>query len=163
MRRLILLRHAKSSWADHQLSDWERPLNNRGIGDAPKMAERLKDIVPSLDFILCSDARRTQETLAFFLPILGMSSDQVKLEHRIYEADLRTLISIIEDLPDTFEAVMVIGHNPGLSLLNLYYTGEAMDMPTCCFVEIIFEQDSWTALSGNTGIMRSFEYPKKDL
>jgi phosphohistidine phosphatase len=123
----------------------------------------MREFFTKPEFILCSDARRTQETLRYFLPTLEIDSAHYVLEHRIYEADLSTLISLVESIPDVFENVMLIGHNPGLSLLTAYYTGEFVDIPTCAWTEMVFNVDSWSALSRDTAILRSFEYPKKEV
>jgi phosphohistidine phosphatase len=163
MRRLVLLRHAKSSWSNPAMSDWERPLNERGKRDAPEMAHKmLKDACqPSL--IICSDAVRTRDTLNLLLPVLGSENKEVVFEGRIYEAELQTLLSITQSISDDHETVLVIGHNPGLSLLAMYYTGEPIEMPTCAYVEMEFQIDSWSGLSRGLGNLRSFEYPKKGL
>jgi phosphohistidine phosphatase len=162
MRRLVLLRHAKSSWSNPSMSDWERPLNERGRRDAPVIAHRMRANSIRVNLVVCSDAVRTRETLDLFLPILG-NEEEVVLEKRIYEADLQSLLSVTQGLPDKHETVLLIGHNPGLSLLTLYYTGELVEMPTCAYVVIEFEIDSWIGLSRDMGILCSFEYPKKGL
>lgn len=163
MRHLFLLRHAKSSWTDHTLSDFERPLNDRGKRDAPVMAKRLSLSSLKPSFIVCSPSKRTTETLDFFLSSLNLDLKNVRFEKGVYEASLQDLISISESLPETDECVLIIGHNPGLSLLVEYYTGNELDMPTCAFALISFQIDSWSELSRNTGLLISFEYPKKEV
>lgn len=121
----------------------------------------LSDVKPS--FVVCSPSKRTTETLHYFLPSLKLDSESVRFEKGVYEAGLRDLISIIENLPDTEERVLIIGHNPGLSLLVDYYSDNELDMPTCAYAQISFQVNSWSELSRNTGLLISFEYPKKDV
>lgn len=128
---LTLLRHAKSSWGDRQQEDHERPLNDRGIRDAPEMAERLlaRDSIPSL--ILCSSAQRTRETAVYALSVLGEPSPEIHYDNTLYMASADTLLAALEKVPDEASHVMLIGHNPGIEQLSAMLQGIAADtMPT---------------------------------
>jgi phosphohistidine phosphatase len=116
---------------------------------------------PKPSLVICSPSKRTTETLHFFLPSLKLDLENVRFEKALYEAGMQDLVSILENLPDSEESVLIIGHNPGLSILVDYYTGNELDMPTCGYAEITFQIDSWSELSRNTGLLISFEYPKK--
>jgi len=118
MKLLYLLRHAKSSWDDPDLDDFDRPLNKRGRKSAKAMAEffRKSGITPQT--ILCSPAKRTRETLKHLAPVLGAAP--ARLDRRIYEASYQTLLLCLADLPPEVNSALLIGHNPGLERLALY-------------------------------------------
>ncbi|MFK7860918.1 MAG: histidine phosphatase family protein [Granulosicoccus sp.] len=128
---LTLLRHAKSSWNVQQQPDHERPLNKRGIRDAPEMAERLmaRDSIPTL--ILCSSAQRTRETAIYVLSTFGDLSPQIQYLDALYLASADTLLAELEKVPDNISHVMVIAHNPGIEDLSAKLQGIPSDtMPT---------------------------------
>lgn len=115
MKDLVLFRHAKSSWANPGASDFDRPLNKRGRRAAPMMAAWLAGQGWAPDLVLCSAARRTQETLALVQPHLGAGT--VVIERALYLATVPTLRQHIARIPDGAGRALVIGHNPGLELL----------------------------------------------
>ena len=112
MKRLYLLRHAKSSWKDTSLPDHDRPLSGRGRRAAKAIARHLReqDLEPQL--VLCSTARRARETLERIQPALGAAT--VEFEHDLYAASADALLERLRRVPDTVASVMLIGHNPGL-------------------------------------------------
>ena len=113
MKRLYLLRHAKSSWDDPTLADHDRPLAPRGRRASRVMAEHLrrKGISPKL--VLCSPSRRTRQTLKRLAPGLGKNAD-VRIEPELYAASAADLLELLHEVPDEVKAVMLIGHNPGI-------------------------------------------------
>ncbi|MDZ4752698.1 MAG: histidine phosphatase family protein [Flavobacteriales bacterium] len=161
MRRLFVVRHAKSSWKDQGQDDFDRPLNDRGIRDAPVMAQRLHEKVSGFDVVLCSPARRTSFTLDFFKHEFALRNDAIEMKRSIYDASFGELVSIISSLPDSYRNVMLIGHNPGLSMLVHYFTGQNVNMPTCAIAEIGFGSFTWMEASENCATLVSFDYPKK--
>ena len=112
MLRLILMRHAKSSWRDESLSDHERPLNKRGREDAPRVAARIKKLGWTPQLIFSSDSQRTKETLELMRPEFD-SSPEVKFTRDLYLADIEAVREFCRDLPKTTETIMMLGHNPG--------------------------------------------------
>jgi phosphohistidine phosphatase len=118
MKLLYLLRHAKSSWDDPDLDDFDRPLNKRGRKSAKAMAAFFRDSGIAPESILCSPAKRTRETLKHLAPALGQAP--VQLDRRIYEASYQTLLLCLADLPADVNSVLLVGHNPGLERLALY-------------------------------------------
>lgn len=118
MKLLYLLRHAKSSWDDPDLDDFERPLNKRGRKSAKAMAAFFGETGLAPDRILCSPAKRTRETLKHLMPVLGSAPAQ--FDRRIYEASYQTLLLCLADLPAEVNSALLIGHNPGLERLALY-------------------------------------------
>lgn len=148
--RLILMRHAKSAWANEGLSDHDRPLNDRGKRDAPRIADWLAEnrLVP--DLILCSSAARTQETCALMLN-QWKSPSQVFFSKRLYLATPQTIFSVVgEDsiLPDDESAtipatVLVLAHNPGMSQAAGWLMGQMVEMPTAALVAFDFQGERW--------------------
>jgi phosphohistidine phosphatase len=118
MKRLYLLRHAKSSWDDPALADHDRSLAPRGRRAAKVMAEylRRKGVAPEL--VLCSTSRCTRQTLRRIAPGLGKNAE-VKIEPELYAASAADLLKVVREVPDEIESVMLIGHNPGIQDLAL--------------------------------------------
>ena len=123
MKTLLLLRHAKSSWADPTVADHDRPLAPRGVRAAHQIESHLRreGIRPAL--VLCSSAGRAQETLSAVRPALGDSAD-VRIESDLYGADAATILQRLRSVDPTVASVMIIGHNPGLELLAVDLAGD---------------------------------------
>ena len=115
MKRLYLLRHAKSSWDDPAVPDFERPLNKRGRKAAKAMAEYFREAAIHPAIVLCSPSRRTRETLELIAPVLDDAP--LCFDDRIYEASCTTLLACLRALPPELPSVLMIGHNPGLEHL----------------------------------------------
>ena len=160
-KKVYVLRPAKSDWSHEGLSDFERPLNERGLRNAPFMADRFAEAGHQLDFILTSPANRAITTAGYFKRRLGLSDKQWDTERKIYEADSARLISIINRLDNTHNSVMIVGHNPGLSSLVQMLTGEWVVMSTCSIAEIEIPFDSWAMASEGTCNLLSFDFPKR--
>lgn len=118
MKQLYLLRHAKSSWDDPDIDDFDRTLNKRGRRAAKAMAAYFREAGLAPSAVLCSPAKRTRETLKYLQPALGEAP--VQFDRRIYEASYQTLLHCLADLPSEAESALLIGHNPGLERLALY-------------------------------------------
>ena len=151
-RQLLLLRHAKSSWAQPTVSDFERGLNERGRGAAPLMGRKLRQDQIAVDLILASTAQRVRETLDLLMAEWQLNCPIV-WEKRLYLASAETIIASLSDLdswqnPSEFSLraitrVMVVGHNPGLSELACHLTGGSYDMPTAGLVFLEQAASSW--------------------
>ena len=165
MKKLTLIRHAKSSWADFNLSDEDRPLNKRGQRDAPFMANLMlnKGWLPEL--FVCSTAKRAQLTCAFFLESIPSDKGVKMISNRdIYMASTSQLLAIIESLPNEINHIALVGHNPGFTNLANYFinTGYLDNLPTCGIVEIeSLEAKNWADFDSNTAIVKAVHYPKK--
>ena len=161
-KTLYLMRHAKSSWADMSLGDFDRPLNQRGQRDAPEMSRRLKKQGVKPEIILCSPAKRTRETLERLISELGGTMKAVQFDDRIYEADTKTLLELIHDLPDTCSSAMLIGHNPSMGwLVNQLSDVRTEKMPTCAVATIELPSSSWKDTGTETARLIDFDYPKR--
>lgn len=162
MKRLYLVRHAKSSWNDSRLSDFERPLNERGERDAPVMGKRLAAGKIKPDVLITSAAKRAQTTARTIAGEIGYPLDRIIVEKELYLADVKYLFKFIRHLDDELDEVMLFGHNPGFTEVANYLTREKIEnMPTCSIFCIDFDVDSWRDISGHSGICRFFDYPKK--
>jgi len=149
MRELILVRHAKSSWDDLRLSDHDRPLNERGRSDAPYVASWAASHVPPPGLMIVSTARRAQETADAFIAAYGLSSTAVEHTRDVYHATVESLLEVIAWVPDpAVERVMVVGHNPTMTMMLDHLTDQRIDnMPTCSMALIRFPQaESWKDL-----------------
>lgn len=155
-KTLYLLRHAKSSWKDTTLSDFDRPLNKRGKRDAPLMAKLMKQKKIHPDIILSSPARRAKSTAKYFA---GALDSKLLLDEAIYEASPSTLKRVILEAFETYDKVMLVGHNPSLTILcNALCDYDIDNLPTAGIVGIEF-----TPGDLDKGKMIFFEYPKKEL
>jgi len=161
MKTLYLIRHAKSSWGDLSLSDFDRPLNERGKRNAPFMGKiiRSKGIKP--DLIVSSPAKRAYSTAKKIAKEIGYKTENIKTESSIYEADVRTLLKVVNELSANAKTVMLFGHNPGFTDFTNYLSGANIsNIPTCGMVCIRFSTSKWEEISRDTGTFTEFDYPK---
>jgi len=148
MKTLVLLRHAKSSWKDPYLSDHDRPLNKRGKRDAPLMAKRYNYSFPKPELVLCSSSTRTKETIAFFALELGLQPDQIEIDRTLYHADAYTILEEVKKVDTSVQTVMVVGHNPGITILaNMLQPGITENVPTCGILVFTSKDDTWASFS----------------
>lgn len=161
MRRLTLIRHAKSSWADADLTDFERPLNERGLRDAPRMAAQLHELLGVPDRLVSSPAKRAISTARIFATHFGLDLDAIAIEPRIYEASLPTLLRVVGELDAADRHVMLFGHNPGFSELAHQLAKCPFDaMPTCAAVQLELSIDEWSEAGKVRAKLRHYVYPK---
>jgi phosphohistidine phosphatase len=165
MKRLYLLRHAKSSWSDPDLPDRERPLAGRGRRAAKAMSRHLREAGVDPDLVLCSPARRTRETLERIEPVFGRGA--VRVEPGLYAAGADDLLALVCATPAHVESVMLIGHNPGLEELALVLArGSALrdqvsaKFPTAALVTVEFGVAVWGEVSPGTGDVVAFVRPR---
>lgn len=164
MKRLFLIRHAKSSWSDPDLRDFDRPLNKRGKHDAPVMGARLARHKVKPDLILASPARRAFKTAKVMASEIGCPSKKIQTDKAIYLADVPTLMNVLRKIDSACETVFLFGHNPGLTMLANFLTNDHIDnIPTCGIFCINFEIASWREVSQGNGRVAFFDYPKKDV
>lgn len=160
MKNLILLRHAKSSWKNSSLPDFDRPLNNRGIKNAPAIAEFVRRKNIPLDLILSSNAKRTSETTKTFIKILDYKKEVLFLDD-LYLASSTTILNKIQKTDENYKNILVVCHNPGITDLANYLGNTFIDnIPTTGIVGFSFD-DLWKNLSINCCELLFFEYPKK--
>ena len=163
-RTLLLVRHAKSSWASPLQSDFERPLNERGLRNAPEMGKRLKaaGLVP--DLIISSSALRTRQTATLLAEELGYDAEKIQWEEKLYHASPATIEDVIFGAPDHAATIRSVTHNPGITdLVNQlsprFATG---NMPTCGVVGATFEAAGWSQYPQAKRNVFLFDYPKNE-
>ena len=149
MKTLLILRHAKSSWNNANLSDHDRPLNERGKLDAPRVGEILKEhhLIP--DLIITSTAEGALAT-AEAAAIHSDYASEIKIERRFYHAPPSTYLAVLRELGDGPDRVMVVGHNPGLEDLVSHLTGESEFMPTAALAQVELSITRWSSLNETT-------------
>lgn len=161
MKQLLLVRHGKSEWGNAHLADFDRPLNPRGHRNAPEMAARLlqKNLVPQQ--IVSSPALRAITTAKHFAQAWKKSTEQIKEDASIYEANVKTLLKVINNFNNKYDYIAVFGHNPGFTdLVNYLSDAGIINIPTCGTVLIEFEVDDWALVSYHIGKLLQFDYPK---
>ncbi len=162
MKTLFLVRHAKSSWDDNRLSDFERPLNERGEHDAPLLAKILREKNVEPELIISSPAVRALSTAKIFAKVFHYDSKNIIEDERIYEAGMKELATVVEEISNDYKVVMMFGHNPGIAnFINLLGNKLIPDMPTCAAAGLQLEIKSWKDLERNCGELFLFDYPKK--
>jgi phosphohistidine phosphatase len=164
MKRLVLLRHAKSSWDDPSLADRDRPLAPRGHKAAERMAGHLRSSGPAVDLVLCSPALRTTETLEHMGRAFGDA--EVVVEDGLYGATDDQLLDRLRTVPEDVDGVALIGHNPGVQDLatGLASAGEDLErmrtkFPTGALAVLEFD-GPWAGLAEGGGRLASFVTPK---
>ncbi|MBL7985285.1 MAG: histidine phosphatase family protein [Flavobacteriales bacterium] len=160
MRTLYITRHAKSSWDDPRIDDFDRVLNERGLRDSPFMAKTFGARADGVDLLVSSPAVRAKTTATFFHDMSGLELPPIQEIPAIYLASLHTLLSVVNRLPDSAARIMLFGHNPGLSELTAYLTNSAIgELPTCATVRIDLPVDHWSEVSGGLGDLIWYDYP----
>lgn len=160
MKKLFIIRHAKSSWDDTSLDDYSRPLNERGLKNAPFMGKLLKEKNVRPDIIIASPATRAMQTAQIIADELDFKK-AITPNPYIYDAYVTTLQEAVSYIYDDNDIAFVVGHNPGVSALAYMYCGMKENLPTCAIVEIDFNCDSWMDVSKENARLVSYEYPKK--
>ncbi|MBS1681327.1 MAG: histidine phosphatase family protein [Bacteroidetes bacterium] len=162
MKKLYLIRHAKSSW-DNNVEDFYRPLNERGMRDAPKMAELLKQRAVSPNRILTSPAVRALTTANIFATVLGFAPHQIETVAELYHASKATWLQVLRSLKDSSanDTIFIFGHNPGITDLTNVLLRTDIDFPTCGVVSATLKIKSWSETTSNCGELNFFDYPKQ--
>jgi phosphohistidine phosphatase len=164
MKTLYLLRHAKSSWDDPELKDFERPLADRGRRDVPVMASRFQQRGSKLDCIICSPAARAKTTAKLMAEELGFDADEVASNPELYFAGAGMFLKAARLVDDHFESAMLVGHNPAITeFANLMTGAEIGNIPTCGLVQMSLPIESWSEIEEHGAKLEEFDYPKKEV
>lgn len=162
MKTLFILRHAKSSWDNPELSDHDRPLNNRGKKNAPEMGKRLrkKEILP--DLLLSSTAVRAFSTAKKVANEVGYPKSKIIETRELYHAEIEDLMDIVRMQNDSVKSLMIVGHNPGLTDFANYVADAGINnIPTAGIVAVRFPIELWYQVKPQSGIVLFFDYPKR--
>lgn len=160
MKTLFVLRHAKSSWKDQTLSDFERPLNKRGLRTAPKVGEFMaeNELIPNS--IVSSPAERAKQT-ANLVKDSGNFDAEIRFNSGIYESGTHNLLYIVGEFEDENQSAMIVGHNPGFEGIVEILSGEYQRMPTAALAVIDLDIKSWSEIKPKCGNLRGIFRPKE--
>lgn len=164
MKYILLLRHAKSSWDDPSLEDFERPLSGRGLKDAPRMGKYLKKIGSKPEYVISSTAERARQTTQLCLE--GMNTDEsiVKWENGLYFESVNKYIQAIQQAPSNTETIMLVGHNPlietAATILNGGKDRTAFRVPTAGLVCLESYAVRWDDINPGTCQVKWMVIPK---
>ena len=159
MKKLYLIRHAKSSWKDITLKDFDRPLNSRGKQNAPLMGNILKQKNISPNLFLSSPAKRAKKTAKIIAKTIEYKNN-IEYDKSIYDNHFDELDTIITSIEDSFDKVFLVGHNPSLNSFIEDYLGMWENIPTCGIVSIEFDIKSWKEITPKKASLEFFIYPK---
>tara|TARA_B100001758_G_scaffold225371_1_gene217353 strand:- start:22 stop:510 length:489 start_codon:yes stop_codon:yes gene_type:complete len=160
MKKLIIVRHSKSSWKDLSLTDFHRPLNNRGKSDGPIMSRYLSSKINRIDFLHSSSSVRTFETSKFFISKIEFKN--IKYDDNLYHGSAHSIISFIKNYPEHYNTVMIIAHNPGLTnLINMITHINIDNLPTTGIAIVDFDCDSWNNISIENSNLVDLKFPKQ--
>ena len=160
MRTLFILRHAKSSWDDASLADFDRPLNGRGERTAPMMGELMQREGFAPHIIISSPAERAKQT-ALAVKKAGGLGAEIVFDERIYEASPNALRRVTAEIDGIYGSAMLVGHNPGIEGLVRYLTGQNEPMPTAALAVIDLDIDGWGDITEGCGKLRFIFRPKE--
>jgi len=159
MKTLFILRHAKSSWDNANLADFDRPLNKRGLETAPLVGETIRKNKFQVDSIICSPAKRAEQTAVLVKETARIEAD-IRFDDRIYEASPHQLLEIASELDDEIESAMFVGHNPGLEGLLKMLTQKVEAMPTAALAVVDLKIESWKEIHIDCCNLRTVIRPK---
>ena len=158
MKTIHFLRHAKSSWDDFELRDYDRPLSTRGIQDADLMGNYFRSKKIKLDLVISSPSKRTTETLEHFFQF---ERPKVQFEESIYHATLDEILDVIFSVPEDTESIMLVGHNPSMHEITEYLGNKFINKyPTCCLAALSIDR-CWNELSQGCGNLDFLKKPSE--
>ena len=160
MKALYLLRHAKSSWKEPGLQDFERPLNRRGREAAPLVGRFIRKGGLHVDLLLSSPATRARQTAALVKESAGLTAEML-YDERIYEADAGRLLEVVREAAASADALMLVGHNPGMEELLELLTGERQEMPTAALACVSLDVKKWGKVRAGAGRLEWLVRPKE--
>ena len=163
MKTIILVRHAKSSWKDLSLDDFDRPLNKRGKRNAPFMGEKLKERQIKPDLILSSPAKRARKTATAIAKAIGYPKKKIVFNDNMYHSSARYLFEMVRNLDNKHETVMLFGHNPDFNDLAdmLLKKNPVYNIVTTGVYCITFNVDQWQKVAEGKGESVFYDYPKR--
>ncbi len=162
MKTLFVVRHAKSSWGDFTLPDFERPLNDRGKKDAPVMAKRLLQRNIRIDAFISSPAKRALKTCKLFCKEFDFPEEKIILKDILYHAPREVFYQVIEKIEDVHKLVALFSHNPGITdfVNSLSQELRIDNMPTCGVLGISSDVAHWSDFKTGSKTILFFDYPK---
>ena len=161
MKQLYILRHAKSSWDNKDLADFDRPLSNRGEKDAKKLCAfaEMNGIV--VDKVMCSNAKRTKETFDLVADGFNFPIADVFYTEDLYFGDVNNIVSSLRKLDEKFKNILIVGHNPTLHMLVEILTEDIIEKFSTCNLAIINFKEEWKTLDFHKSSLKSLIRPKE--
>ncbi|MEP7163060.1 MAG: histidine phosphatase family protein [Ferruginibacter sp.] len=165
MKKLYIIRHAKSSWGDFTLPDFERPLNERGKTDAPIMAKRLLAKKIKIDAFVSSPAKRAKKTCKLFCNEYGVKEDKIIFIEKLYLAHAAMFFEVVKEFDNKYDHVAIFAHNPGITdFANRLCKDVHIDeMPTCSVFAVNANIENWNMFKEGEYEFLFFDYPKQVL
>jgi len=164
MKQLYFVRHAKAEKEAKGHKDFDRELAYKGKTDASRMGNLISKELVKPGCLVSSPAIRALQTAHLFAEQLDFEKSEIELQSDIYEASMRVLLNVINNLDDKHDCIMIFGHNPSFSHLPEYLTQDIIGkVPTCGVLLINFEVDSWKLISSGTGTVKGTWFPEKEI
>lgn len=163
MKVLILARHAKSTWQNAEMTDFERPLNEKGMKNAVLMGAKLnEELADKKPYIISSGACRALTTATIYAEAMGIPQEEIIQDKKIYHLGSRYMGELIEAQSKSIDTLMLVGHNPDISSFASFATGKYFEnIPTSGIVYIKYDIEDWADIEFDTGELHLFDYPKK--
>ena len=164
MKSIYFNRHAKSDWSNEGTKDFDRPLNQRGLRDAPVMGKRLVDRKEHIELFVSSPANRAISTARLMAESVGFDIAKITQIDRLYLPSIKDFLQSVAEIDEGYESIILFAHNPGITDVVEYLSNESLgNIPTCGIAKIEFPSAStWKEISGGTGNLVFFDYPKQD-
>ena len=164
VRHVCFVRHAKSNWDHPGLKDFDRPLDARGLRDAPLMAKKMHELKLVPDMIITSGANRAKSTAEFFMKEFNLPKDRFRIENDLYEASPEEVFDVLRSAPDDARFVYLFGHNPTFTWVANNLSGVRIDnVPTCGVVHAQANLEHWKKFQPQYAAFVGFHYPKQFL
>jgi len=151
-KTLYLIRHSKADFPSDGITDFERPLTQKGVSDSHRVALKLFSKKVEWDVVISSPAFRAINTAIIFSKEVGFPVSEIKLNENLYESGIRDYLEVVNAIKDKAQSAAIFGHNETISEFATYLTGKIADFPTSGVVIITFS-GSWAEVSGGTGSM----------
>ena len=158
MKNLYLLRHAKSSWDDFALKDFDRPLSTRGIQDADLMGNFFKSKRRGLDLVVSSPSKRTKETLDHFF---NKTTQNIIFDETIYHSSEQNLYSFLKYVEEDIKSLMIVGHNPSMHEFSESFSGKFIEKFSTCGLASFEFDDEWANVCEDSGTLIEFKIPSE--
>lgn len=161
MKKIYLVRHAKSSWEKAGINDHERPLNQRGIADAPVMASLLAEKHSIPEKLISSTAVRAHQTAKFFAEVFGYKPESIQTEKHLYHADIEDLLGAINAADESCDHICLFAHNPGITYFaNLICEANIDNVATCGILLMHADVKHWHEIDANDIVLDHYLFPK---
>lgn len=164
MKTILICRHAKSDWSNLHINDVDRVLNDRGLRDAPMMGKRLAERKSIPELIIASTAKRAAQTALLIAKEINYPLENIKWYDKLYHAPPSIISDVIFETDDTYNHIMIVCHNPGISdFLNQLAGGFMADMPTCAMASFHIDTEHWAQFPLAKKSLDFYDFPKNGM